>query len=57
MGEKCAGGLSGPAYRTGKGMTIRDVLKSAFAWLFELEEQMNGICDKMGEASEEELTK
>ena len=40
-----------------KGMTIRDVLKSAFAWLFELEEQMNGICDKMGEASEEELTK
>ena len=39
-----------------KGMTIRDVLKSAFGWLFEMEEQMNGICDKMGEASEEELT-
>ena len=39
-----------------KGMTIRDVLKSAFAWLFEMEEEMNGICDKMGEASEEELT-
>lgn len=38
-----------------KGMTIRDVLKSAFAWLFEMEEQMNGICDKMGEASPEEL--
>lgn len=31
-----------------KGMTIRDVLKSAFGWLFEMEEQMNGICDKMG---------
>ena len=40
-----------------KGMTIRDVLKSAFSWLFELEEQMNQICDRMGEATEEELTK
>ena len=26
-----------------KGMTIRDVLKSAFSWLFEMEAQMNGI--------------
>ena len=40
-----------------KGMTIRDVLKSAFSWLFELEEQMNQICDRMGEDTEEELTK
>ena len=31
-----------------KGMTIRDVLKSAFAFLFELEEQMNAICDHLG---------
>jgi len=38
-----------------KGMTIRDVLKNAFAFLFEMEEQMNAICDKMGEASEDEL--
>ncbi len=38
-----------------EGMTIRDVLKSAFAWLFEMEEQMNVICDKMGDASPEEL--
>ena len=38
-----------------KGMTIRDVLKSAFAWLFEMEENMNSICDRMGDASEEEL--
>ncbi len=38
-----------------KGMTIRDVLKSAFAYLFEMEEQMNAICDKMGEATEEEM--
>lgn len=38
-----------------RGMTIRDVLKSAFAFLFEMEGQMNSICDRMGEASEEEL--
>ncbi|MCI8831413.1 MAG: ABC-F family ATP-binding cassette domain-containing protein [Lachnospiraceae bacterium] len=38
------------------GMTIRDVLKSAFGFLFEMEAQMNGICDKMGSASEEEMT-
>ncbi|MEG2699944.1 MAG: ABC-F family ATP-binding cassette domain-containing protein [Hungatella sp.] len=38
-----------------KGMTIRDVLKSAFAFLFDMEEHMNHICDHMGEASEEEM--
>lgn len=38
-----------------KGMTIRDVLKSAFAFLFQMEEQMNEICDSMGEAGEEEM--
>jgi ATPase subunit of ABC transporter with duplicated ATPase domains len=39
----------------GKGMTIRDVLKSAFSFLFEMEEQMNGICERMGDASEDEM--
>ena len=38
-----------------KGMTIRDVLRSAFSYLFELEERMNTICDSMGDASPEEL--
>ena len=38
-----------------QGMTIRDVLKSAFAWLFALEERMNQICDSLGTASEEEM--
>ena len=38
-----------------KGMTIRDVLKSAFSYLFELEERMNTICDSLGEASPEEM--
>lgn len=37
-------------------MTIRDVLKSAFSWLFDLEEQMNQICDRLGSVSEEEMT-
>lgn len=38
-----------------QGMTIRDVLASAFDFLFEMEAQMNELCDKMGEATEEEL--
>ena len=36
-------------------MTIREVLKSAFGPLFEMEANMNAICDRMGEASEEEM--
>ena len=39
-----------------KGMTIRDVLKSAFSFLFEMEAQMNQICDEMGQADEEQMT-
>ena len=38
-----------------KGMTIRDVLKTAFQYLFDLEEEMNQLYGKMGEASPEEL--
>lgn len=38
-----------------QGMTIRDVLKSAFSWLFEMEERMNVICDSLGDASPEEM--
>ena len=38
-----------------KGMSIRDVLASAFDFLYEMEAQMNEICDKMGEATPEEL--
>ena len=38
-----------------KGMTIREVLSSAFDFLFEMETRMNEICDKMGEASGQEL--
>ena len=38
------------------GMTIKSVLKSAFSYLFDLEVRMNEICDKLGEASEDEMT-
>lgn len=40
-----------------KGMTIRDVMKSAFAYLFELEEKMNAICDQLGSVDEETMMK
>lgn len=38
-----------------KGSTIRDILSSAFQYLFELENKMNHICDNMGTATSEEL--
>lgn len=37
------------------GMTIRDVLASAFDFLFEMEERMNEVYGLMGEASLEEM--
>lgn len=37
------------------GMTIRDVLASAFNPLYEMEERMNALCDQMGDATPEEL--
>ena len=55
MGQKCTDRLSGPALCTfGTGMTIEDVLKSAFSWLFQMEERMNSICDQLGDASPED---
>lgn len=38
-----------------KGMTIRDVLKSAFSFLFELEAKMNDLCNLMADADEDSL--
>lgn len=38
-----------------KGMTIRDVLKGAFRYLTDLEAEMNGMYERMGEVSPEEL--
>jgi ATPase subunit of ABC transporter with duplicated ATPase domains len=40
-----------------RGMTIRDALRSAFQYLFDLEAEMNEIYNKMGEATPEELEK
>ena len=39
-----------------QGMTIGSVLKSAFAYLFDMEQRMNEICDKLGDAGESEMT-
>ncbi|AKO91096.1 ABC-F family ATP-binding cassette domain-containing protein [Priestia filamentosa] len=40
-----------------RGLTIRDVLKSAFQYLFDLESEMNGMYEKMGDVTPEELEK
>ncbi|MGM0846108.1 MAG: ABC-F family ATP-binding cassette domain-containing protein [Bacillota bacterium] len=40
-----------------KGMTIRDVLKTAFQYLFDMETEMNELFAKMGEVSPEKLEK
>lgn len=40
-----------------KGMTIREVLRTAFNHMFELETEIMGIYDKMGDADEDELNK
>lgn len=37
------------------GMSIRDVLASAFSFLFEMETRMNEICDKMADADEVQM--
>ncbi|MBR6999694.1 MAG: ABC-F family ATP-binding cassette domain-containing protein [Lachnospiraceae bacterium] len=37
------------------GMTIRDVLASAFSWLYEKEEEINVICEKMSDADEDAM--
>ncbi len=37
------------------GMTIQDVLRSAFSWLYEMEEKMTAIFEAMAEATPEEM--
>ena len=39
-----------------KGMTSESVLKSAFSYLFEMEEKINQIYDSMADATEDEIT-
>lgn len=38
-----------------KGMSVKNILSSAFDFLYEMENRMNELCDKMGDASESEL--
>lgn len=40
-----------------QGMTIRDVLRTAFKYLYDMEDQMNHLFAKMGEVESEELEK
>lgn len=40
-----------------KGNSIRDILRDAFKHMFELEQEMLKMYDKMGEADDEEMTK
>ena len=37
------------------GMSIRDALRAAYAWLFEMETRMNEICDLLGTADEAQM--
>lgn len=41
----------------GAGLTIRDVMRDAFKYLFDLETEMNELYGKMGEMNEDEMTK
>ena len=38
-----------------KGTTIREAMKCAFSYLFELEERMNTICEQLGDADEDTM--
>ena len=40
-----------------KGKSIRDVLRDAFKFLFDMEKEMNTLYEKMGDCTEEELEK
>ncbi|UTR08904.1 ATP-binding cassette domain-containing protein [Evansella sp. LMS18] len=40
-----------------KGQTVRDVLKSAFQYLFDMEADMNAMYEKMGDVTPEEMEK
>ncbi|WP_297420685.1 ABC-F family ATP-binding cassette domain-containing protein [Clostridium sp.] len=40
-----------------KGQNIRDALRDAFKYLFDLEAEMNSLYEKMGDCSEDELNK
>ena len=40
-----------------KGQSIRDALREAFKYLFDMEKEMNGLYEKMGDCTPEELDK
>ncbi len=40
-----------------KGMTIRDVLKGAFKYLFDVESEINTICEQLAETTQNDMNK
>ena len=40
-----------------KGTSIREALRDAFKYLFDMEQEMNGLYEKMGEMTEDEMNK
>ncbi len=46
-----------PTYGIKQGKTIREVLREAFKHMFDLEQEMIAMYDKMGEASDDEMSK
>ena len=40
-----------------KGMTVEDILKGAFSYLYDMEAKMNEICDNMAEADENQMSR
>lgn len=40
-----------------KGMTVEDILKGAFSYLYDMETKMNEICDNMAEADESQMSR
>ena len=56
MEQACAGWILRQHAVLEKGMTIEDVLKSAFSYLFDMEQNLNEIYESMADATDDEIT-
>ena len=52
---QCFACFTSPTDKLPGSMTIEDVLKSAFSYLFDLEAEMNRICDELSNADEDAM--
>ncbi len=57
MGEACTRCYLDQHAVLEKGLTIRDALKGAFQYMFDIEQEINDLYGKMGEVEPEELEK